>query len=49
MLSYYVAQYTNVNVNWGMAVRARRAAAGRHAGAVRASTGASSKSELSLG
>ena len=34
MLSYYVAQYTNVNVNWGMAVRARRAAAGRHAGAL---------------
>ena len=33
----------------GHGLRARRGAAGRHAGAVRACTGASSKSELSLG
>ena len=35
MLSYYIAQYTNVDGQLGHGLRARRAAARRHAGAVR--------------
>ena len=35
MLSYYIAQYTNVDVNWGMACALGARAADGHAGAVR--------------
>ena len=36
MLSYYIAQYTNVNVNWGMASALGALLLARDAGAVRA-------------